>query len=311
MPLPDKTTAFLHNTEMGLGAWAWGDRLYWDYGRGYTDQDIEAGFRAALEAGINLVDTAEIYGSGRSERLLGQFLKTTQTPVRVATKYFPFPWRFGRPALLRALRHSLERTGLERVDLYQIHWPPVVGTVEGLAEALADAVQAGLARAVGVSNYDRNQVQRAYTILARRNVPLASNQVEYHLLNRQVEKSGLLARCQELGVRVIAYSPLAKGLLTGKYSTHNPPPSLRGRLFASILPRLQPLIDLLAEIGQAHGGRTPSQVALNWTVCKGTLPIPGAKNAAQAIENLGALGWRLTPEQMQALDEASDRVTGR
>jgi aryl-alcohol dehydrogenase-like predicted oxidoreductase len=123
-----------------------------------------------------------------------------------------------------------------------------------------------------------------------------------------VEKNGLLEGCQEAGVRLIAYSPLAMGLLTGKYSSEKPPPGLRGRKYAAALADLPALIALLREIGQAHGEKTAGQVALNWVICKGGLPIPGAKTAAQAVQNAGAIGWRLTADEVRALDEASDKL---
>jgi aryl-alcohol dehydrogenase-like predicted oxidoreductase len=153
------------------------------------------------------------------------------------------------------------------------------------------------------------QMQRAYTILSKYNLPLASNQVEYHLLNRTVEKNGLLDRCKELGVRLIAYSPLAKGLLTGKYTPETPPPGLRARQPMGRMKALPSLIAEMSEIGKGHESKTPSQVALNWLICKGTLPIPGAKNVKQAEENAGALGWRLTAEEVRALDNTSDKFT--
>jgi len=302
-----KETLFLHNAEMGLGTWAWGDRLMWHYGQGYTDNDIQAAFQTSLEAGVNLVDTAEIYGAGRSERFLGQFIKATDKPVVVATKFMPFPWRLSKRALINALRRSLERLGLEHVDLYQIHWPFPPFPVEYWVEGLAEAFKTRLTHAVGVSNYDKSQTQRAYNVLAGYDIPLASNQVEYHLLDRTIEKNGLLERCQELNVRLIAYSPLAKGLLTGKYTPDKLPPGIRGRRAAGILGRIGALLQLMTEIGQEHGSKTPGQVALNWIICKGALPIPGAKNASQAAQNASAAGWRLTPEQVKALDEASDQ----
>jgi aryl-alcohol dehydrogenase-like predicted oxidoreductase len=304
-----KETLFLHDAKLGLGAWAWGDRMLWNYGRGYTDDDIAAAFQTSLAGGVNLVDTAEIYGTGRSETLLGQFLKTAKQPVLVATKFMPFPWRLSRGALMRSLDRSLERLGLDCVDLYQIHWPFPPMPVEFWVDELAKAVKAGKTRTAGVSNYSKTQMQTAYTTLAKYNIPLASNQVEYHLLNRTVEKNGLLDRCKEIGVRLIAYSPLAKGLLTGKYSPETPPPGARGRTSAGILKEIKPLIALLTEIGEGHGEKTPGQVALNWIICKGALPIPGAKTARQAEQNLGAQGWSLTNEDVKALDDASDRFT--
>ena len=301
-------TRFLHAVEFGLGAWQWGDRLIWQYGQTHGDDECRAAFEVSLEAGIRFVDTAEVYGSGRSERLLGQFLKETDQPVLVATKYFPFPWRFQKSSLIRALRNSLERIGVESVDLYQVHQPYSLLPIENLMEAMAEAVKAGLTRTVGVSNYNQTQMLRAYSALARKDVPLAANQVTYSLLNREIEKNGLLARCKELGVRLIAYSPIEKGLLTGKYTTENPPPGVRGQRYGNLLPKIGPLLKLMTEIGQEHGGKSKAQVALNWCICKDTLPIPGAKNAKQAEENAGALGWKLTEEEVAKLDEASDSV---
>jgi aryl-alcohol dehydrogenase-like predicted oxidoreductase len=148
----------------------------------------------------------------------------------------------------------------------------------------------------------------AFSSLARQNVQLASNQVHYSLLQRTVEKDGTLARCKELGIRLIAYSPIEKGLLSGKYSAENPPPGSRSRSYAGLLPKISPLIKLMTEIGQDHGGKSHVQIALNWVICKGGLAIPGAKDARQAEENAGALGWKLTEDEVRRLDEVSDKI---
>lgn len=301
-------TRFLHSVEFGLGAWQWGDKLIWQYGQTHKDEDCRAAFEVSLEAGVRFVDTAEVYGSGRSERMLGQFIQETDQPILVATKFFPFPWRLRKKSLLWALKRSLERIGVEAVDLYQIHQPLPPISIETWMEAMVEAVAEGLTRTVGVSNYNQTQTLQAYSTLSRKNIPLAANQVTYSLLNRDIEYDGLLARCKELGVRVIAYSPIEKGLLTGKYSTENPPPGVRGRRYGDLLPKIGPLLKLMTELGQEHGGKSKAQVALNWCICKGTMPIPGAKNAVQAQENAGALGWKLTEEEVAKLDEASDTV---
>ncbi|MEW6287160.1 MAG: aldo/keto reductase [Chloroflexota bacterium] len=301
-------TRFLHAIEMGLGAWQWGDRLVWQFGQGYDDQAVREAFKLSVEEGIRFIDTAEVYGNGLSEHLLGRFLKETEQPVLIATKYFPFPWRLSRASVPRALKNSLERIGVESVDLYQVHWPTPLMSVDRLMDGMAECVKSGMTRTVGVSNFNQTQMLAAYSALARQGIPLASNQVHYSLLNRKVEKNGLLARCRELGIRLIAYSPLEKGLLSGKYNAQNHPPGMRARTYASLLPKIEPLLKLMTTIGQDHGGKTNAQVALNWLICKGALPIPGAKNVRQAQENIGALGWRLTDEEVAKLDEMSDKV---
>ena len=301
-------TRFLHAIEMGLGAWQWGDRVVWQYGHGYGDTEVHQAFLASLNEGIRFVDTAEIYGNGRSEQLLGQFLKETDQPVLVATKFFPLPWRFRKNSMPRALKGSLARLGLESVDLYQIHSPTPLMSIDTMMDGLAECVKSGLTRTVGVSNFSQTQMLAAYSSLAQHNIPLASNQVHYSLLNRAVEKNGVLARCKELGIRLIAYSPIEKGLLTGKYNADYPPPGSRGRLYTFLLPKIGPLLKVMTEIGQDHGGKSNSQVALNWVICKGGLVIPGAKNAEQAEQNAGALGWKLTEQEMARLDEASEAV---
>ena len=298
---------------IGLGTWQWGDRAMWSYGTTHTDRDIHEAFRKSIEGGIDFFDTAELYGKGRSEVLLGECLREmapagSGVPVVVATKFAPLPFRLRKGALVWALRASLARLGLARVDLYQIHFPYSLVPVPVWANALADAVEAGLTRSVGVSNYSAEQMRQAHEVLSRRGIPLASNQVEYHLLNRKVERSGVLQSCRELGVALIAYSPLAKGLLTGKYTPENRPPGLRKYLARSgKLSSIQPLLGLMREVGQSHAGKSPAQVALNWIVCKGAVPIPGAKNAHQAQENAAATGWRLDAAEIAALDEMSRR----
>ncbi len=267
-----------------------------------------AAFQASLDEGIRFIDTAEVYGMGKSERFLGEMLKNTEQPMLVATKFFPYPWRLHRWFMGNALKNSLERLGLERVDLYQIHWATPIIPPETLMDWMAEQVKEGLTRTVGVSNFNPNQTVRAYSSLARKGIPLASNQVQYNLIDRTIEKNGLLKRCTELGIRVIAYSPIAKGFLTGKYSADKLPPGPRAANAASILHRIQPLLKLMTKIGQDHGGKSNAQVALNWCICKGTLPIPGAKNAEQARQNAGALGWKLTPEEVAELDKVSDEV---
>jgi aryl-alcohol dehydrogenase-like predicted oxidoreductase len=294
-------------TTVGVGTWAWGDRWFWGYGGdSYDDADIREAFDVSLENGTNWFDTAEVYGMGKSEGFLGKLIPSASKKVLVATKFFPFPWRVRKQAMLRSLKKSLKRLQLNQVDLYQIHTPLGWWSKPKYVSTLADAVKAGLTRAVGVSNFNTEKTKLANDTLQAEGVPLASNQVEYSLFDRSIEKNGLLDYCLENHITVIAYSPLAKGMATGKYGPENPPPGARKRMYPpEKLQQFQPLIRLLEEIGAGYG-KTPAQVALNWTICKGTVPIPGAKTAKQATENLGAMGWRLSSEEVLALDEASN-----
>ncbi len=290
---------------LGAGAWAWGDRLIWGYGESHDDDDLADAYGSIRASGVNFLDTAEVYGNGRSEELVGQFTAGDEDVV-VATKFFPYPWRLFQTQLTRALRGSLERLKTRAVDLYQIHWPWPPRAPEAWVEALAEAVESRWTRAVGVSNFSAAQVRSAHRRLAERGIPLASNQIRYSLLDRQPETDGVLDACRELGVTVIAYSPLAMGLLTGKYSQERRPKGMnRYRTNGHNLERAERLLPLMKEIGEGHGGRTPAQVALNWLMCKEAVPIPGAKNARQAKDNAGALGWRLTEAEVAALDQAS------
>ncbi|MEP7189395.1 MAG: aldo/keto reductase [Roseiflexaceae bacterium] len=293
---------------LGVGAWSWGDTLIWGYGQSYNKSDVAAAFHTCLNAGITLVDTAEFYGTGTSERIVGQLARATEQPVVIASKFMPYPWRLSAKSLRGALDGSLKRLQIERIDLYQIHFPTPLLAIPELMDALADAVAEGKIRAVGVSNYSALQMHTAHAALARRGVALATNQVEYSLLKRAPETNGVLDTCRELGVTLIAYSPLAMGLLTGKYRPGVAPSGVRRftpRFSAHNLAAIQPALALALTIGAAHGGKTAGQVALNWLIQQGTLPIPGAKNARQAQENAGALGWALDPNEIEQLDAAT------
>lgn len=294
---------------LGVGTWAWGDKATWGmdgYDPDFTEDSIADAWAASLDAGVTLFDTAEIYGRGESELIIGRLL-ASRPDVRdrlvIATKFIPFPWKVnvGR-ALLSSARDSCARLGVDHLDLYQLHGPISLRSHAALAEALATAHQQGLIRAVGVSNYSTKEMRSIHGQLLDRGLPLASNQIEYSLLRRRPEATGLLAACRELGVVPLAYSPIGQGRLTGKYSTSNPPPEGRKASGSYPMEVVDPVVAALREVGESHGGRTPSQVALNWAMAKGTVPIPGAKTAAQAVQNAGALGWTVSDDEMAQLD---------
>jgi aryl-alcohol dehydrogenase-like predicted oxidoreductase len=311
--MSDRSTALgktgISVTSLGIGTWAWGDKLFWNYGKEYGEKQVEEAFNASIESGITFFDTAEVYGLGESERLLGRFMKQTSTPVDIATKFAPVPWRFGADAVHNAVSESLKRLDIDRITLYQVHWPfTFFLSQETLLNALAEEVKRGRIAAVGVSNYTAEQTRQAVEILAKKDVPLAVNQVRYSLLSRQIETKGIFDTCKELGVTILAYSPLAQGLLTGKYRPGNAetPDGARKadtRFKEEGLRKIEPVLGLLDEFGQKYG-KTPAQVALNWLIARGgVIPIPGAKTTRQAIDNAGAIGWSLDAGEVTRLEQ--------
>ncbi|MDC0834689.1 aldo/keto reductase [Geitlerinema sp. CS-897] len=300
----------LHVKPLGIGAWSWGDSFFWQYGNGYGEEQVRQAFDAAIDAGITFFDTAEVYGQGESERLLGKFAKTCDTPVQIATKYGPLPWRFRKSDVYDAVTASLDRLKTDCISLYQVHWPfTFFMSQETLMDALADEVERGRILTVGVSNYSADEMGLAYDLLNRRGVPLAVNQVRYSLLSRKVETKGIVETAKTLGVTLLAYSPLAQGLLTGKYTPENSNPSGGRQLDPKFRPEglraIEPVTLMLEQLAERYA-KTPAQIALNWLICQGgVVPIPGAKNAEQARQNAGALGWSLIADDVKRLEQAS------
>jgi aryl-alcohol dehydrogenase-like predicted oxidoreductase len=303
---------------LGVGAMTWGSpsgRSRWGpaklaYGGAAGPQEEQRAFAASLSAGVDLFDTAAMYSGGASERRVGELAEGRR--VVIATK-FPPGWLSRAEALPEALDQSRGRLRRNTIDLYQHHFPSRRVPIPALMGLMADAVEAGTVRAVGVSNYSAAQLRHAHAVLAERGVPLASNQVEYSLLHRAPEVDGVLDACGELGVTLIAYQPLAMGVLTGKYRPGDRPRGIRrfGRYFRGDgLEKVQPVLALLREIGEGHA-KSPAQVALRWLMERGgVLPIPGAKNGRQAASNAEALSFSLAGAEIQALDHATTAWRG-
>jgi aryl-alcohol dehydrogenase-like predicted oxidoreductase len=301
----------LQVSRLGVGAMTWGDphglaRFHpakLAYGGAHGRQEEQAALEASLAGGVRLFDTAAMYSGGASERRLGELARGKD--VILATK-FPSGFRATAESMPRDLDASLARLG--RIDLYQHHFPSKRVSIPRLMDLMADAVAAGKIKAVGVSNYSAEQMRTAHAALARRGISLASNQVEYSLLHRQPEVNGVLDTCRELGVTLIAYQPLAGGALTGKYKAGDRPTGLRQFMpyfRRAGLEALAPVVALLREIGERYG-RSPAQVALRWLIENGTvIPIPGAKNGAQAAGNAGALSLSLSADEIAALERAT------
>jgi len=275
------------------------------YGGAHGFDEEQRALEASLAAGVTLFDTAEMYSGGASERRLGELARGKA--VVLATKFPPSPFARAE-SLPSALDASLARLGRSAVDLFQHHFPSPRIPIPQLMELMADAVEAGKVKAVGVSNYSAEQMRTAHAALAKRGIPLASNQVEYSLLHRQPEVNGVLDACRELGVTLIAYQPLASGALTGKYGAGVKPTGLR-RFFPYFrrkgLAAVEVVVNLLREIGERYA-KSPAQVALRWLIeNERVLPIPGAKNGKQAADNAGALSFCLTPAEIAALNQAT------
>lgn len=275
------------------------------------------------------------YLGGDTESRLGEWVGKR---AAVATKFAPTPWRSDAQSVVDACRGSCARLGVDSVPLFQVHMPDIIQPFkalgiedqsdEALWDGLAECFLSGIAQNVGVSNYGPTLLHRCHAALATRGVPLASNQIHFNLLYRRQGSLATVEACNELGVTCLAYYPLAMGLLTGKLT----PSQLRGKrdrrsrellryleggaprgfefpATAGIIPPggIRPLLIVLQEVA-ARVGKTPAQVSLNYIMCKGAVPLPGASSAVQVCDNAGALGWRLSSEEIARLDAAADQL---
>jgi pyridoxine 4-dehydrogenase len=312
LTMADPGTAPLPYPAIGVGTWAWGNRFLWGYDPA-QDAELEATFRLALDLGLTFFDTADSYGTGRwtgrSEMLLGRFCSALgpdqRRRLQVATKLAPFPWRLGRHGFRRAFEASARRLNghLRRV---QLHWSTAryAPWQEGpLLDGLADLVLAGDVAELGVSNMGPRRLRQVVNHLARRGVRLTSLQVQLSLLSPEpIAAGGVADVCRELGVELIAYSPLALGLLARSGDASLPMPrGPRAVLFRRLEPQLASLRERMGSIAAAHGAPL-SAVALNWCRAHGALPIVGLRSEAQAEMAAGALQWRLSLQDRQGLD---------
>lgn len=300
---------------MGCGTWAWGNQLLWGYNESMDDQ-LQQVFNLCVSNGVTLFDTGDSYGTGRlngrSESLLGKFTREyqglNQENICIATKLAAYPWRWTRKSIISACHASAKRLG-KNVDLVQMHWSTAnyaPWQEVGLLDGLADLYEQGLVKGVGLSNYGTKRLLWVHKRFQERGIPIKTLQVQYSLLSTYpVTELGLKEVCDDLGIKLIAYSPLALGLLTGKFSENGKfPKGVRGILFKQILPGIQGVLGTLREIANQRN-RTMSQVAINWCICKGAIPIPGAKNLEQAEQNIGALGWLLSDGEVAELDRVA------
>jgi aryl-alcohol dehydrogenase-like predicted oxidoreductase len=304
-------------TPIGLGCWQFSQGAnfvsrVWDM---LPQESITAIVDIALKGGMSWFDTAEVYGGGRSERCLSAALTALGVKpgsVVVATKWFPFP-RTSR-SIAVTIDERISCLEPYPIDLYQIHQPLSFSPIPAQMKEMAKLLRAVKIRSIGVSNFSARQMEEAHASLAAEGIALASNQVRFNLLDRRIERSGVLQAAQKLGITIIAYSPLAQGVLTGRF--HEDPTSVQklsgarkimGRLGPAGLARTRPLIDVLREVARAHGV-TAAQAALAWTVSfhgESIVAIPGATRPEQAEQSAGAMGIRLTEKELARIDELS------
>jgi aryl-alcohol dehydrogenase-like predicted oxidoreductase len=302
---------------IGLGCWQFseGRGLAGGYWPALPKETVNQIVATSLAGGITWFDTAEVYGGGRSEAALAKALIAAgkkNGDVVVATKWWPMLRTAG--SIKATIAERLARLAPFGIDLYQVHQPFALALTAAQMGAMADLVADHSIRTVGVSNFSAGRMRTAHRALAARGIPLVSNQVPYSLLNRRIETKGILQAAKELGITIIAYSPLAQGVLSGKF--HKDPSLIRSRpgprkwmisFRRRGLERSKPLVTAIEEIAHAYGA-TASQVALNWLVHSNgdtVVVIPGATNAAQATENAAAINFRLNDTEIKKLEELS------
>jgi aryl-alcohol dehydrogenase-like predicted oxidoreductase len=300
-------TSDLEVSPIIMGTWQAGKAMWTDI----DDQETTRAMEAAYDAGITTFDTAEGYGKGHSERILGRALAPVRDRVVLATKVASHHLRYDR--VIEACERSLKNLQTEAIDLYQIHWPSgsfksEVVPIEETMRAMNDLVRQGKIRAIGVSNFSRSQLEEA-----SRHGPIASLQPPYSLFWRHAEED-VMPYCREHGIALLAYSPMAQGLLTGKFGPGHAfakgDHRSRNKLFQpEHAARVQRALEELRSMAESRGV-TMGQLALAWVIAQpGNCAIAGARNAEQVLENAKAAEIRLSASELARMDEIGRRVT--
>jgi len=303
-------------TPIGLGCWQFSKQknMAGKFWPALEDSQIEKIVSLSLAGGINWFDTAEVYGDGEAEKVLTRARKTSGKhpgEVIVATKWWP-AFRFASN-IAKTIDRRIQQLNPYPIDLYQVHQPWSFSRETAEMAQMTELVKRNLIKAVGVSNFNARKMGNAWKALQKSNIPLASNQVRYSLLDRRIESNGVMDLAKKLGVTIIAYSPLAQGLVTGKF--HDNPELLKNIGFRRYNPQFsregleksRPVVNLVKELA-ARYSVTPSQVALNWIIRyhgDTVVAIPGATRESHVKENCGAMSFSLSAEDMARLDKAS------
>ena len=313
IPTADKKVTYkgkngdVHAPQLCIGAWPWGDTSTWHW-KPEEEPHVAAAWKHCVSKGVNFIDTAQVYGTGMSETICGRLVKDMPRDSFVMQdKYFVVPQAkdvlHPTMAPLKKLETSLKNFGLDYIDIYLVHGPIHLQTIPMIAKGMAECVEKGMTKTVGVANYSLADMIKMQDELAKYGVPLAINQVEFSVLRREPELSGLLQTCKERGIVLQSYSSLAQGRLTGKYTSDNPPP--KSYRFSSYdMKDIEPVNAMLKKIADKRGV-PQSAVALNYNMCKGITPVCGVRKEEQAVSNCAALGWRLSNEEIREIDRVS------
>ena len=296
--------------KIALGAWSWGagaaggDQVF---GNHLFEEQLKPVYEKAMQVGLNLWDTAAVYGEGTSERILGNFIKeSARDNVIISTKFTPQIAEQGPNAMQKMLDGSKRRLHTDFIDVYWIHNPM---DVEKWTPEIIPLAKSGQIGRIGVSNHNLLQIKRANEILSAEGLKISAVQNHYSLLHRSSERAGILDYCRQNGIMFYAYMVLEQGALTGKYNERHPFPEGSGRAEAynGILPALSPLIEALQSIGN-HYNATPAQIAIAWAIAKGTLPIIGVTKPNQVEEAYAATQISLTFEEVEKLSMLGDEL---
>jgi len=286
-------------SRIGIGTWQWGSKS-WGYGVDYSFEDILDAFNYLYDKGFNFIDTAEMYGGGESERIIGEITKEIRESIVIASKVWPTHLSY--KGVIKAFQKSAERLQTDYIDLYYVHWPNPIKRMKSYAPAFLELYNSGKIRAIGVSNFSLKKMVK-FDELVEGN--LAANQVRYSLLYRKVEKD-LLSYCIENNISLVAYSSLDQGAITGKYDEKNLPKDIWRRISSIFTPvtmrRIKPLIDKLGEIAENHGVKRVN-VALRYLISKGAIPLVGIKNRAQAEDLALTFDFKLRESEIKELEE--------
>ena len=295
-------------SKIALGTWAWGAGAFGGvsvFGSNTNVENLKPVFDAAMKVGLNLWDTATVYGMGESEKILATLAKDyRREDVQISTKFTPQLAEVYENSVEKMAEASLERMGIDYIDIYWIHNPM---DVERWTPGLIPLLKSGKVKRVGVSNHNIAEIKRANEILGEAGFKVSAVQNHFSLLYRSSEKGGVLDYCKENCIEFWAYMVLEQGALSGKYNKENPLPaeSDRGKKYNPVLDQLSALTDEMKKIGEKYNASC-SQVGIAWAIAKGTLPIIGATKERHVIEAAEAAKIQLKAEEVARLEQLAD-----